>query len=152
MTLTPDEFQQWAIAVIAAIGALTTTVLVPAAVRLAPILVTSLAPMLRAKIKGARDQAAFDAVTRAGIRASSVAAEAYASALNKAAAPDSESGTVVTDAEREAALKLAWDVAADDLKRQGVVDDVLEVYGTEDDVRSAIRSIVRNGMFGRPQG
>jgi hypothetical protein len=152
MNITPEMVQQYGLAFVSIVGALTTAVLIPVAVQVLPIVLTSVAPMVRGKIKNAKDRVAFDAVSRAGVRASSVAADVYGRALERARDPSSVGGAFVLQEEKDKALVEASNAAWEDLQRQGLLSQVVEAYGGEKAVRQAVNAIVKNALFGKPQG
>lgn len=149
---TLQNVQQIASVVLTVIATAFATIIVPAAVKLTPIILTNLAPLVSGMFRNHADQMAFNAVSRAGIRAASVAADTYAKLMADAARPESPSGTVVDDSERAAAIKDALDNAWAEFKRSGITDEVIAAYGGQDAVRAAITAIVRNALFGTPHG
>jgi hypothetical protein len=150
--MTPENVQQYGLAFVTIAGALTTAVVIPVAVQLLPVVLTQLAPLLRDRIKGARDKVAFDAVSRAGVRASSVAAEVYVALIAKASDPSSEDGVNVTQNERDAAWSACLRAAWEDIDRQGLRESVTKAYGGTGKVEQAVVAIIRNALFGKPQG
>lgn len=150
--MTPELIQAYGLAIMAVLGAGCTLVLIPVAARLLPIVITSLAPMVRDGIKGKKDQQAFDAVSRAAARATSVAAGVYEDALVLAAAPGSDGGTEITPKESGEAWASYVATAWKNVDRQEMTAQVESAYGSRAAAEAAFIAIARKALTGQVQG
>ena len=126
------------------------------AVILSPVLVPMLPGLVgavRSKIKGTKSQAAFDAVSRAGLLAATAYEAELEKALAEARSPASPGGVLVTKEERQAALARAvvgagWGA----IVKEGLAPAVSAYYGSPEDAMRAIKLKARRKVEGPPGG
>lgn len=120
----------------------------PVLVALGPVLI----PLIAGTIKDKKHAQAFETVSRMGLLATNVAAEAMAKGMKQAQEADSPGGATITAAEMESISARAGADALKWAQDQKVLDQVLDVYGGREAVLQSLRAIVNAKLHGTPVG
>lgn len=120
----------------------------PIAVALGPVFI----PLIAGTIKNKKHAQAFETVTRMGLLATNVAAEAMAKGMKQAQEADSPGGTTITAEEMETISAKAGVDALKWAQDQKVLDQVLDVYGGREAVLQSLRAIINAKLHGTPVG
>lgn len=145
--LTPELFLNDAISI-----AVTLTKLLVALMPVLAVLAPVVLPMIAASFRNKKHGEAFDTVTRMGLLATNTAADKIRDGMEKAMAPDSPGGVVVTQGELLAIYADAMRAAFQWAKENRVLKSTLDVFGGEDEVKKALVAIIRKKLSGSPVG
>lgn len=145
--VTPENYFGDVLAILLVLTKLL-VVLSPVLLILAPVVL----PMIAGSFRNKKHGEAFETVTRMGLLATNAAADRIREGLEKATAPSSDGGVAVTQAELASiygdALRSAYQWAKDN----HVWKNVLDVFGGEEAIRSALLAIVCKKLSGSPVG
>lgn len=101
-----------------------------------------LLPLVTSRIRNEKLRLAVEAVSHAGLQAATAAGEAMRLALEEATAPESPGGVTVVKEEQDRAVTIGVAAGMQMLARAKVLQKVVDAYGGEDAVKSALRQFI----------